>query len=91
MKASKMKEGKYVGVTFTPDQERARAIWVRQRAKRYRLADALVMPGIVPSREECHAKLDRLLDGIEKQESRARELFPEVNESFTIATMRMDW
>ena len=91
MKASKMKEGKYVGVTFTPDQERARAIWVRQRAKRYRLADALVMHGGVPSREECHAKLDRALDSIEAGEARALALFSEVDESFTISTMRMDW
>ena len=84
-----MKKGKWVGVKLTDDQRKAKGIWERQQAKRSRLADALMLPGIVPDRAECHANLDRLLDGIEKGEQRARDLFPEVAESFTIATMTL--
>jgi hypothetical protein len=84
-----MKPGKYVNHKFTADQKKARAIWRRADEELIAIDDALMVLPIVDDRAELHARLDRRLDAIERGYARAKELFPDVSESFTIASGTM--
>lgn len=87
----KMRKGKYVGATFTPQQKRARKLHQQALDDWCNLCDALMcMPDDRP-REELHKRLDHALDTIEQKRKIAKELFPDVSESFTISegTMRL--
>lgn len=82
-----MKQTKWAGYKFNADQKKARAKWRQAQETQFAICDAFKMyPGNY-SREELHAKLDKRLDIIEKQRASAKELFPEVDESFTVAQM----
>lgn len=81
----KMQKGKYVGATFTKEQRRARKLHQEALDDWCNLCDALMcMPDDRP-REELHKRLDQALDHIDKKREIAKELFPDVRESFTIA------
>jgi activator of 2-hydroxyglutaryl-CoA dehydratase len=82
----KLTPGKYVNHKFTADQKKARALWRRQQENYYRLMDALMLTGGGHSRKELHDKLDKRLDEIDRHASMAIELFPDVDESFTISS-----
>lgn len=82
----KMTPGKYVNHKFTADQRRARAIWDRAHKEQLAINDALMVINWGSTREELHARLDRRLDVIERSQARAREIFPDVSESYTIAS-----
>ena len=82
-----MKPGKYVGHKFTKDQKRARWIWKRYREQEFAINDALMVITLGETRQALHDRLDRRLDTIAKGKARAEEMFPEVCESFTIASM----
>ncbi len=84
-----MRPGKYLNHKFTPEQKKARWLWRRSDKESLAINDALMVITWDSPREELHARLDRRLDAIEKRRTRAKELFPEVDESFTIATMEM--
>ena len=84
-----MTPGKYVGHKFTKDQKRARTIYRRAEKELLTIGDALMVIPIVSDRKKLHARLDRRLDVIERKYTKARELFPDVSESFTIASMTM--
>ena len=88
---NKMKPGKYVNHKFTADQKKARTIWKRADKELFAINDALMMIPLVDDRQDLHARLDRRLDAIEKGYAKAKELFPEVNESFTIASMAISF
>jgi len=81
-----MKPSKYVGHKFTPEQKRARTIWRRADKELLAIDDALMVIPIVSDRKQLHARLDRRLDAIERGYARAKDLFPDVSESFTIAS-----
>ena len=84
-----MKPGKYVGHRFTPDQKKARRLWERANKEQVEINDALKVITWNGTRERLHARLDRHLDAIERTRAKARELFAEVDESFTVASMTM--
>ena len=84
-----MKPGKYVNHKFTKDQKRARMIWRRVDKELLAIDAALMVIPIVSDRKQLHARLDRRLDAIERGYTRAKALFPDVSESFTIASMEI--
>jgi len=84
-----MKAGKYVGHKFTKQELEAQRIWRRASGQRSDIVNALKSCSHYMSRKAMHIRLDRRLDAIEKMESRAKEMFPEVSDSFTIATMEI--
>lgn len=81
-----MKPGKYANHKFTKEQKRARAIWDRAHKEQLAIHEALMVITWGNSREELHARLDRRLDAIERGQARAREIFPDVSESYTISS-----
>ena len=82
----KMKPGKYVNHKFTADQKKSRAKWERARSQRLAIEEALMVNAYRVPRQELHDRLDRRLDTIERMEASARETFPDVDESYTIAS-----
>ena len=84
-----MKPGKYVGHKFNTDQKKARAFWRRATEQECGLRDGLMIIDI-PNRAECHKKLDKRLDQIERLRNTALDLFPDVGESFTVASMTIN-
>lgn len=86
-----MKPGKYAANIktnrWTADQRTARAKWQRASGYRFKLNDALLMAADEKSRAEMHKRLDYVLDLIDKHRAQARELFPDVDESFTVASL----
>lgn len=87
--AARMTKGKYAGATFTPDQKKARRWWERAQKDQCALLDALCTTDATLTREEYHARLDKVFDSIERRRAKALDLFPEVDQSFTIATLRV--
>ncbi|KKN76782.1 hypothetical protein LCGC14_0367530 [marine sediment metagenome] len=86
-----MRKGKYVDATFTKEQKRARRLHQQALDDWCNLCDALMCVPDDRPREELHKRLDQALDTIEKKRQIAKELFPDVSESFTISegTMRL--
>ena len=87
-----MKRTKWATHKFTPDEKKARAKWRRAQENVNDLNDALrqyptaSLEAFVAKRAELHERLDKRLDVIEKTITSAKELFPEVDKSFTMAT-----
>ena len=82
-----MKPGKYVGVTLTPDQIKAQRLARKALKMRVALADALMTQPDIHSREYWHRRLDWYLNQIDRLDADAVKLFPDVQESFVIASM----
>ncbi len=82
-----MKKTKWADHKFTRQERDARAKWRRADGQRSQIVNALMSCDHYMSRGDMHKRLDRRLDVIEKTQASARELFPEVGESFTIASM----
>jgi hypothetical protein len=88
----KFTPGKYRGHKFTANQRKARGIWQRMQTHTLEIADALRTSPDSPTgkdRATLHTRLDHVLDNIERGEEAARELFPEVQESFTLFSGRL--
>ena len=83
--ASRIKPGRWMGVEFTADQVKARKIWKAKEKRRTEITDTLHSVSYL-DRDEAHKRLDRVFDTIERQTERAVKLFPEVGESFTVAS-----
>ena len=81
----KLKPGKYVNHKFNADEKKARAFWRRAMEQETGLCAGLMLI-YQPDRAECHKKLDKRLDQIDRLRSKAKELFPDVGNSFTIAS-----
>jgi hypothetical protein len=79
-----MKKTKWVDHKFTKDEKRAQGIWRRAEKQRSEIVQALKSCDHYMSREDMHKRLDRRLDAIEKMKHRARDIFPEISESFTM-------
>ena len=86
----KLTPGKYKDTKFTVTQERARRIWQRSDKYLHEIMAALMTCNYTLDREYLHKRLDRRLDVIEDQRKTAKDLFPEVNESFTIYSGHID-
>jgi hypothetical protein len=84
----KMTKGKYVDATFTPEQENARKLWRQQERKWREIWDGLTSCPTA-DRELLHKLLDAKLDHIERIQVTARELFPEVDESFAVLKVEL--
>mgnify|MGYP003148424239 CR=1 FL=1 len=87
-----MEKGKWVGVKLTRDQRTAQKLIQRGLKERGELCDALKtsLDSLkVKTRGKMHERLDWNLDRLEKMHARAIALFPEVEESMTIATFRL--
>lgn len=84
-----MKPGKYAGAAFTPDQIRARAMSNKAMSRRVQLANLLTTSPSHHPRSYWHERLDWYIDQIERLDADARSLFPDVEESFTIASMEI--
>lgn len=84
-----MKRGKYVGYNFTPDQNRARAMSNKALSRRVTLANTLMTSPDNHTREYWHKRLDWYLDQIDRLNADAETLFPDVDESFVIASMEI--
>lgn len=84
-----MKPGKYVGHKFTKQELDAQRIWKRANKQQFEIIEALKSCDFYMSREAMHKRLDRRMDTIEKMRNRAEGMFPDVAESFIIATMEM--
>ena len=82
-----MRKTKWASHKFTADEKKAQRLWRRSESQRSDIVEALKSCDHYMSREDMHKRLDRRMDAIEKMQSRAREMFPEVKESFTMATM----
>ena len=85
----KAKAGKFVGHKFSKQERDAQRIWRRSESERSDIVQALKSCDHYMSRENMHKRLDRRMNAIERAQERARSLFPEVDESFTIATMEI--
>ena len=81
-----MERTKWGAHTFTETETKARKQWQHTWKRQVELLEALHACAIPASRDEWHAKLDRELDKIDRVQSLARAAFPEVENSFTIAT-----
>jgi len=81
-----MKKGKYAGKRFTQDQARARFMWTRAQEQINVVCNALRCVD-EPTRVEAHKKLDQRYDEIDRLRALAKDLFPDVQESFVIASM----
>ena len=79
---------KWAGKKLTKDQQKAQRKWRRADCELVKL-HSILHTTIFRDRKHLHERLDRRLDAIERQKNTARELFPEVEESFTIASMRI--
>ena len=79
---------KWAGKKLTKDQQKAQRKWRRAVSELVELHEILHTT-IFRDRKHLHERLDRRLDAIERQKNTARELFPEVEESFTTASMRV--
>lgn len=80
------KPGKYVNAKFTEEQEQARKLWIRAQAYENEVCEALHFYPTI-DRKVLHERLDVRLDDIERIREKAKELFEDVSESFTIASM----
>ena len=80
-----MKPGKWVGHHFNDAQKNARATWNRASKQKVLITDALYICDW-RSRAELHKRLDQRLDEIERLQAKALKLFPDVDESFTVAS-----
>lgn len=76
---------------WTEDQRAARGHWARARAYEAAIFNALESgeDGAMVQRERLHRRLDRMLDIIDQHKARAQQLFPDVEDSYTIASTRM--
>jgi len=81
----KLKPGKYVGKTLTPEQKEAQRIPAKALKMEVKLAEFLSTNLNDWDREKAHKRLDWYLDAIDKKRQRAQALFPEVEESSVIA------
>ncbi len=81
-----MKKTKWATYKFNAGEKAARAKWRHAQEQRVRITEGLMLVPINITRKKLHERLDRRLDTIEKMEAAAKELFPEVDESFTVAT-----
>ena len=82
-----MKPGKYAGHKFTKDQKTAQRLWRLSDSELSEINEALKICNWGSTRKQLHDRLDRRLDAIEKRNDKAKALFPDVDESFTIASM----
>ena len=89
MAVPKMKPGKYVNHNFTADQKHARMLWRQSDEQIVEINNALKIITWGTTREAMHERLDARLDTILKRQERAKGLFPDVENSFTIASMTM--
>ncbi len=84
-----MTAGKYADHKFTKQELEAQGVWRRSESQRSEIVQALKSCDHYMSREDMHKRLDRRMNAIERMQKRAKELFPEVDQSFTIATMEI--
>ena len=90
-----MKQTKWATYKFSADEKKARAKWRRAQENVNDINDALrqyptaSLEKFVEQRAELHKRLDKRLDVIEKTIASAKNLFPEVDQSFTVATGRI--
>jgi hypothetical protein len=80
---------KWADHKFTPDEKKAQAIWRRAQKQFYELTDTLKTSPDHRDREYLHSRLDYVLDNIKRTENAAKEMFPEVAESFSVAVMEL--
>lgn len=80
----KLKKTKWVDHKYSAEELEAQKYWDSARKRRGELLAGLKTTHWFTKREDYHKRLDQLLDSIEKAESKARVLFPEVKESFTL-------
>ena len=71
---------------YTEEQKQARRYWTQASESLNAIVDGLVAHTVNPTRANLHTKLDQRLDRIERLEKKALATFPEVQNSFTIAT-----
>lgn len=76
-----MEKTKWNGYEFSKNQKRARVIWRNTEKSWWGLLDGLRIDNS-RTRAQMHKQLDRRLDIFEKRRKQARELFPEVSDSF---------
>ncbi len=82
-----MKKGKYVGAKFTVEQRYARSLWEKANAFEAGIADALTcLMEQLETREKFLKVAAQRWDKYQNLRERAKEKFPEVEESFTIAS-----
>ena len=74
---------------YTQEQKQARRYWELASESLDSIVNGLVAPTINPTRENLHKKLDQRLDRIESLKRKALIDFPEVQDSFTIATYNL--
>ena len=80
------KKGKWADVELTENQKQGQRMWRAAQKRRQKIESALRLPAVNSTREELIARMNWYLDRIENSEQGARILFPEVEESFTIAS-----
>lgn len=81
-----MKKTKWVKHKFSKDELAAQKIWRRATGEHTKLVEALMSCDHYMSRDDMHKRLDRRLDAIDRGKDRAAKMFPDVSESFTMAT-----
>ena len=82
-----MRKTKWASHKFSADETNARHIWRRAEIERSEIVQALKSCDHFMSRDDMHKRLDRRLDAIERSMTRAQSIFPDVEESFTVAKM----
>ncbi len=76
---------KWANHKFTRAEQDARKRWRKAQTLENDLFHVLKIPLGGLDRDRLHKALDRRLDDIERIRNGAKEMFPEVDESFTIA------
>jgi len=84
-----VKQTKWATHQFSATERKARAKWRRAQEQRSGLIAGLMTCDYYADRKELHRLLDKRLDTIEKTQASAKTLFPEVDESFIIATSKL--
>jgi len=74
---------------FTKPEREAQKVWRRADKQLSEIVQALKSCDHYMSREDMHKRLDRRLDSIERMQTKAQGMFPDVRDSFTMATMSL--
>ena len=85
-----MQKTKWTDHKFTTDEIKAQRIYRRGTESLSEINNALKCGAWTQDREQLHKRLDQRLDAIDKGAARAKDIFPEVDKSFTMYRMQID-
>ena len=85
----KFKPTKWKDHKFSQDELKAQALWRHANKTYCELTEILCTSPESHDREYLHTRLDMIINSIERTREAARAIFPEVSDSFAVATMKL--